>query len=166
MSGIKLPERLEVVERWGLRFGILCEYYTVFHTGELLWKVVTRTDGPCKFTGASTKIIPRSFEYKNARISKPEINAAECYLVKSGFLEGGMAADIDGKSLCINGISTKGIDLVERAIIESRDRELSEGIAEKNGKKIWRSVKKLFRHPATESTWKIVNAIVTLLQAS
>ena len=141
-----MPKRLDVIERQGLRFRILCEYYIMLHKGE----------NPLRPNNKPP--------YKNAKISKPEINAAEKYLIDRGLLEGNID-NYSGKLLIfISGISDAGVDLVEQAILESKNKELREVISEKSIEKAERFIKKCFNHPATDSICKAtVDVIVRLL---
>ena len=143
-----MPKKLDVMERQGLRFRILCEYYIMLHKGE----------NPLRPNNTP--------KYKNAEIDKPEINAAEKYLVDRGLLEGSIEKYPDALLIIISGISYVGIDLVEQAAAESRNKELNEAVTEKNIEKAEGFVKKCFNHPVAGSACKVaVDVIVPLLRS-
>ena len=167
MPDNELPGKLEVEERWGLRFWILCEYYVLEHRGESPYQVTVYENGPQDKRSIHENPTIHNLRYRQSSIVKSEIRAAEKYLVESGLLKSRIMRKYStGAITSVGGISNKGIDLVERAAVESESRELNEAVSEKSIEKVERFVKKCFKHQATESALKVINTIVTLLQAS
>ena len=149
MPNDEVPKRLDVMKRQGLRFRILYEYYIMLHRGE----------NPLRPNNKPP--------YKNAEIGKPEINAAEKYLIDRGLLEGNIENYSGELLMIISGISYVGVDLVEQVVLESKNKELREAVDEKSIEKVERLIKKCFNHPAAGSICKTtVDAIVRLLGSS
>lgn len=147
-----------------MRFQILCECYALKHRAKNPHRVTFRFEEVGKIDTKYANPNAQNLGYLQSGSAPDEIVAAEEYLIKSGLLYGTVEHHGPVTVVTNQGIDKRGVDLVEKVVLQLRHQGLREALSVKSVAQITDFFAKCFRLPLTPEMEEVHQIIVQLLE--